>query len=55
MLILIKVHFRSVLIKARRDLVFGLFDAHAVDMVDALANIVIGIGIRRAREGVVVG
>ena len=47
---LVEMHLRGVLVEARRDLVLGLFDGHAVDVVDPFALGVVAPAIGRAGE-----
>ena len=44
------MHFRGVLIEPRGDLMLGLLDRHAVDMIDLFADRIILEGIRRTGE-----
>ena len=52
---LVEMHLGGVLIEAGRDLMLGLLDRDAVDMVDPLARGVIAPAVRRAGEREVVG
>ena len=45
----------GVLVESRGDLVLGLLDGHAVDMVDLLADGVVGMPMGRARQEPVPG
>ena len=53
--VLVEVDFCRVLVEARRDLVLGLLDRHAVDMVDALARRIVAKAVRAAGELEIVG
>ena len=46
--VLVEMHLGGVLIETRRDLVLGLLERHAVDMVDFLAHLVVAPAIGRA-------
>src|SRR5690606_29707954 len=46
--VLVEMHSGSVLVEPRRELMLGLLDGHAVDVVDALAHFVIRPQERRA-------
>src|SRR6185312_16001100 len=48
--VLIEVHFGRVLVEARRRLMLGFFQGHAVDVVDFFARLVVAPAMRRARE-----
>ena len=52
---LIEVDARRVLVEPGRDLVLGLLDRHAVDMIDALADFVVAEAIGAAGEREIVG
>src|SRR5215510_5629117 len=52
---LVEMNARGVLIKARRDLVFGFFDSHAVNVVDFFTNFVIAEAMHAPRQHIVIG
>ena len=52
---LVEMHLGGVLVEAGRDLVLGLLDGDAVDMVDALARRVVAPAMGRAGEREIVG
>ena len=52
--VLVEVHPGGVLVEARGELVLGLLDRHAVDVVDALAHPVVAQAVRAAGEPQVV-
>ena len=51
---LVEMHARGVLEEARGELVLGLLDGLAVDMVDLLADLVVAPALGRAGERIVV-
>src|SRR5262245_29075524 len=52
---LVEMDARGVLIKTRRDLVFGFFDGDAVNVVDFLTNFVVAEATHAPRQDIVVG
>ena len=51
----VEMHLRGVLEQARRDLMLCLFDRHAVDVIDLLANRIVGPAMGRAGESEIIG
>ena len=48
--VLVEVDARSILIEAGRDHVLRLFDGDAVDMIDALADLIVAVEVRAAGQ-----
>src|SRR4029453_9172197 len=52
---LVEMDARGVLIEARRDLVFGFFDGHPVNVVDFFTNLVVAEAMHAPRQHIVIG